>query len=508
MILALLYFLLITWLIYKLPFFKDEQLSSSIIITIISVKVFAAAAYYYIYFMASQSHGDSYDTLTGAEVMYTSFHHNWIDYIKMLFGLHNELDTDTLYKTYFEKINDWSDGKESNYFLLNDNRTSIRLNAFIRLFSGGYYAVHALVMLLLSFAGQWAFYKAFKNYFMHKEKWFAAIVFLTPSILFWSSGVLKEPIALFFTGFFLLSFFKLFIYKEFKLKTVFVFITSILGFFTIKPYILVILVIPLMVFYCVNQFNVKKIGLFYVLAITGIVGVSVFSIKFFLKKDVIQVIVTRQNDFINLSNGGIFFINNTNYLRLDHRDTAQYTLINKQEQLYQIKPHTKLMYWKIKHDNDTIFVNDNMDTTLYRFVSYVIPAGSAIPSQRLEYSVKSFAQLIPMALYNVVARPYFIHNFSLMKFLATLENALIICFFMCCFIFRKKQHSDYNLLFLCLSIVVLSFLLIGLTTTVFGAIVRYKVPFLPFLMMIALIGFDADKWQQFLRVKKAKWFKH
>ena len=496
------------WLIYTLPFFKDEQLSLSIISAIIFFKILAAAAYYYIYFMSSQSHGDSYDTLVGAEILYKSLHQNVLDYTKMLFGLHNELETDALYKTYFEKINDWSDGKESNYFLLNDNRTSIRLNAFIRIFSGGYYAVHALVMLFISFVGQWAFYKAFKSYFVAKEKWLAAIIFLAPSILFWSSGVLKEPIALFFTGFFLLSFFKLFIEKEFKGRTFIVFIVSIFGFFTIKPYILIVLIIPLIVFYAIKQYNIKNKALFYVIAITSILGLSICCVKLFLKKDVIQTIVTRQNDFINLSNGGIFFINDVIYVRLDYRDTSQYILMNKQEHLYQIKPHTTLMYWKITHDNDTIFVNDNMDTSLYRFVSYAIPAGSAIPMPRLEYNLKSFITLIPVSFYNVLARPYFIKKFSLLKFLASCENGMIICFFLFCFIFRKKQSIDYNLLLLCLSIVLLSFLLIGLTTTVIGAIVRYKVPFLPFLMMIALIGFDVEKWLQFLRVKKARWFKH
>jgi hypothetical protein len=33
----------------------------------------------------------------------------------------------------------------------------------------------------------------------------------------------------------------------------------------------------------------------------------------------------------------------------------------------------------------------------------------------------------------------------------------------------------------------MSYLLIGLTTTISGAIVRYKVPFLPFLWMISLL---------------------
>lgn len=470
-----------------MPFFKDNCITPPYIGVILLAKIIAAVGYYYIYLMNGNPQGDSYDTLYGANIIFSAIHSQPLDYFKMLFGIHSDLVSDALYTPYFEKINDWSDGKTANNFFLNDNRTAVRFHAFIRLFSNGYYSVHALVMLILSFVGQWAMYKTFKNYFKGKEILLAGVVFFMPSVLFWSAGVLKEPIALFLMGLMIYSFFSVFIFKQYSKKHIYVLILSCVAFITIKPYIMALLALPLLAFYLTHCFQINRVYIFYTVFLLGISVVSIILLKVVFNRDVIKTIVVRQNDFINLSNGGIFLINDENYVRLDIQDSTQYTIVDTINKLYQIKPHTKLMYWKVYHDNDTIFVNDNQDTSLYRFVSSSLPAGSAIAMPRLEYTWKSFIKIIPKSFYNVLAKPFFENKKSLMELMASAENLMILCFFIICCVYRTKTKIDYNFLCFCMSIVVLSYLLIGLTTTVGGAIVRYKVPFLPFLMMIALL---------------------
>ncbi len=434
--------------------------------------------------------------------MFQAVYENPMDYIKMLFGIHSELETDTLYKPYFDKINDWSQAKPADNFFLNDNRTPVRFHAFIRLFSFGNYAVHALSMLIVSFIGQFAFYKTFKPYFPQKEKLLMTIIFLVPSVLFWSSGVLKEPLALCLMGFFLYLFFKIFIHHHNHLKTIFCLIVTVLSFMVLKPYILMLLILPLIVFVLVQKMQVKKIALFYSVSLITIFSLSLITLKYVFHKDVIKTIVIRQNDFINLSNGGIFLRNNTNYVRLNPQDTNQYTFVDSEKTICKIKPHTKLMYWKLNHNNDTIFVNNNQDTSVYRFVSSCMPAGSAISMQRLTYSVSSFVKLIPTAFYHVIAKPFFYDSHSVSELMASLENVAYILFFICCCIFYQRKGIDKNMLYLCLSITITAFLLIGLTTTVMGAIVRYKVPFIPFLLMIPLLYLDADVLKRIPLIKK------
>jgi hypothetical protein len=504
LIIALLYLIMFCWVIYKLPFFKDAHISFKWILIILMVKILGCYAYYLFYFgnNITGPQGDSYDTLTGSNIMFQAIYENPLDYIKMLFGIHSELETDALYKPYFDKINDWSQAKPADSFFLNDNRTSVRFHAFIRLFSFGHYAVHALSMMIVSFVGQFAFYKAFKSFFVQKEKSLMTIIFFVPSILFWSSGVLKEPLALCLMGFFLFSFFKIFIYHHYKIKTIGCLVFTTLAFFVLKPYVLILLITPLIVFILVQKMRIKKIALFYSVSLITIFSVSLITLKWIFHKDVVKTIVVRQNDFINLSKGGIFFSNTTNYVRLNPTDTNKYAFVDLERTKCKIKLHTKLMYWKVNNNNDTIFVNDNQDTSVYRFVSSCIPSGSAISMQRLTYSASSFAKLLPIALYHVIAKPFFYDSHSSSELVASLENLGYVLFFIFCIIFHQRKGINTNMLYLCISITFTAFLLIGLTTTVMGAIVRYKVPFIPFLLMIPLLYLDADVLKRIPIIKK------
>ena len=94
--------------------------------------------------------------------MYDALPQHPMDFVKMVFGLHSEFDTDPLYEPYFKQIEKWGRADITGDFFLNDNRTPIRINAIIMLFSFGNYAVHAFVMLMISFIGQFAFYKTFR----------------------------------------------------------------------------------------------------------------------------------------------------------------------------------------------------------------------------------------------------------------------------------------------------------------------------------------------------------
>jgi hypothetical protein len=90
----------------------------------------------------------------------------------------------------------------------------------------------------------------------------------------------------------------------------------------------------------------------------------------------------------------------------------------------------------------------------------------------------------------VLCKPFFYDSHSILELMASMENLCFILFFIFCFIFRTKNKIDKNFLLLCISLIVTSFILIGLTTTVMGAIVRYRIPFIPFLLMIPLMYLD------------------
>lgn len=509
MILAVIYFLAFCFLVSKLSFFRDNILSIKLIFGILALKCVGCFAYYWVYFCYYPAgfNGDSVSTLHDAKIMYDALPHHPMDYIKMVLGLHSDSDLDPLYEPYFQYIEKWGRADVTSDFFLNDNRTPIRINAIIMLISFGNYAVHGLVMLVLSFVGQFAFYKAFKSYFPNKELLFAIIIFLTPSVLFWTSGVLKEPIAIFLSGLFILSFMKLFIQNGFNMKYFLVCVCAGFMFLILKPYILILILIPLLIFACINYYKIdvtrfKKTAIIYAGALLICYGLGIVIIKWVFHKDVLKTIVVRQNDFVNLSRGGTFFLNDKYYMRLEFKDSAQYKLADKEKGLYQIKPHAQLMCWDLHNLRDTIYVTDNQDTSLYKQLSSCPPSGSAIDMDRLTYSFGSFAKLIPVSFFNVLCKPFFYDSRSILELMASFENLLFLLVFICAFVFKTKNAINVNVLLLCISIVITSFILIGLTTTVMGAIVRYRIPFIPFLLMIPLLYLDSEA------IKKIPLIKH
>jgi len=499
MILAIIYFLAFIFIINKISFFKDNIISFKFILGILLVKCIGCLAYYWVYFCYYPAgfNGDSVSTLHDAKVMYDALPNHPTDFIKMVFGLHSNLDSDPLYEPYFKFIEKWGRADVTTDFFLNDNRTPIRINALIMLISFGNYTVHAFVMLVLSFVGQFAFYKAFKKYVPKKELLLAIIIFLTPSILFWTSGVLKEPIAIFLVGLFVYVFIKLFVEFQFKVKYSLVLILTLLLFLILKPYILILILIPLILFALVKAFKIdvyslKKILLFYLVSLSIIYGGTFLILKYGFQKDVIKTIVVRQNDFINLSKGGTFFLNNEKYVRFENTDTTHYELIDKERMLFKLNPHSAFMYWRNNNLRDTIYETNNKDTSLFHFISSCTPSGSAISMERLEYSFSSFAKIIPQSFYNVLFKPFFFDSHSILELMASMENLCFILFFIFCFIYRSKNKVDKNLLLFCITLIITSFILIGLTTTVMGAIVRYRIPFIPFLLLIPLLFLDTD----------------
>ncbi len=99
-------------------------------------------------------------------------------------------------------------------------------------------------------------------------------------------------------------------------------------------------------------------------------------------------------------------------------------------------------------------------------------------------------------------KPLFYDSRSILELMASVENLCFVLFFVFCFVFKDKMPIDKNLLICCIVIVITSFILIGITTTVTGAIVRYKIPFIPFLLMIPLLILDASIFKRLPIIKR------
>lgn len=93
---------------------------------------------------------------------------------------------------YTSKMKNWE--RNFDEAPINENRTIIRLNALLMFFSFKTYFVHILFMCFFSLIGWVLSCNAVFKKSNSSTPFMALFVMLLPSVLFWSSGVMKEPI--------------------------------------------------------------------------------------------------------------------------------------------------------------------------------------------------------------------------------------------------------------------------------------------------------------------------
>lgn len=121
-------------------------------------------------------------------------------------------------------------------------------------------------------------------------------------------------------------------------------------------------------------------------------------------------------------------------------------------------------------------------------------AGSQIIVTPLAPDLWSFIRNMPEALYNTLCLPWFFQANGPLMLFAGMENLLVMLCIAAAFYYRRPwQEVDQPLFWFCLFFILILFLLIGWTTVVSGAIVRYKIPAMPFLLCCLLLVVDTQK---------------
>jgi hypothetical protein len=182
-----------------------------------------------------RSESDTFRYFDDSAYLHQAIKENPTAYLKMLFVSDDSQEL----MPYLDGMNNWFPAQRTT--LYNDNRTVIRLNAIMRLVSFGNYYTHLLFFSMMAFYGLELIYKAFHKDFAGKKKILFAIIFLTPSLLFWSSGILKEAPLLLVFGISLNILNKIFNKKVFWLHYIFLFFCSVF-LFHLKFYVGLLLI--------------------------------------------------------------------------------------------------------------------------------------------------------------------------------------------------------------------------------------------------------------------------
>ena len=295
LIIWFIYYVLICIFLCNWKFIKNSGISNSNIVTLFTLKVVCSFLVYLIYtrYYTNRSTADIFKLYDDAICIYNESFKNKPSVFFSIVTNYN-LNTPEILKT-LQRTEHWD--RSQNYSVYNDNRTIIQLNCVVRIFSFGIYHVHALMFCLFSFIGSIALFKTFILFFKEEKNKLLFGIFLVPSILFWSSGILKESLSLLVLGIFIFYFFTLFTRKKKSDYIISLFLYILL--FLIKPFI-VILLSPSLIAYIV--ISIKKTTVLKTFIITHIVLLIIFILLDYLVPgiDLLKNLSLKQNDFIEV----------------------------------------------------------------------------------------------------------------------------------------------------------------------------------------------------------------
>ena len=471
-------FLLILFTYSIQKFGVHKSLSTKDVLIGWGVKVGFSLLYLYIflyYYGHGFLYGDSNRFLTDSEVIASIAYEYPIEYIKLLFGFADE-NSDILWP-YIQKTQIWMYGDNGDF--INDNRLILRLNSVIHLMSFGSIYIHLLVHVCLSFIGGKLIYQSFVDVVLNKKWFWYALIFL-PSISFWGGAILKESILIFGLG---LLFFSLKNLTEYKIKWIIGLVISCGILLFNKPYTGLI-VVPISLLWLIGHkfnWNIK-----YVWTSSAVIIIVFIGLLFAPSKiNLTQKVSYKQKDLMNMGKGGVFFITDSSFCAFPYNQHQNFKMVD--DSLIQVINPSQGEY-KLFGKYEFYPFKINVSDKLYAHYLTQIPSSSYYETIPIGNSTVQLIKNIPSAIWNVWVRPYPWDNGNGLKIFAFIQNVLLIGWLVFSFIKRKRLSlKDKWLLFILMVSALFVTLLIGWTTPIFGAAVRYKVPVDLFVLIISFI---------------------
>lgn len=314
--------------------------------------------------------------------------------------------------------------------------TVVRLTSLFQFFSFQSYLITTVLLATFCFHGVWRLYLLFCELYPGMERVFYYSILLVPSVIFWGSGVLKDSYTLTAGCWFTYSFYRVFIVR----KKVFInIITAVLSawlLIQIKPYILLAL-LP---------------GAFIWLALHYTRQISDFASRLILAPIMISVVLL----------GG--------YL----------TISAVQTNLKQYSTFEKVI-------DKAVATQQDLKQEYYQ--------GNSFDIGEFDNTLSGILAKFPAAFTAGLFRPFIWEAKNPVMVIAGLENAfmlgltLFILFRIGVIAFIRAVAKNPLLFFSLVFSIFFSFS-VGLTTANFGALVRYKIPAMPFYISSILIVYN------------------
>ncbi len=288
-----------------------------------------------------------------------------------------------------------------------------------------------------AFGGCWRIFKLFYSLFPHLHKKIAVATLFLPSLLFWSSALMKDSITMGALGFFVYGAYQLFFKRRKIFTNIIVVGFSTFLLFYIKPYIVLCAIPAFLVWaYLLLNKNIRDRGfrMFATLTFTlCTIGGSIFFMQQIASSEMASQYATQ------------------NIIKALESQQNTYTQVED--------------------------------------------AGSSFKASAIDASVGGIMKLFPLGIMNSLFRPFPWEVRSPVMALTALEALLFLWLTITCIrytsfkTFRRVLAENPAIVF-CLIYAILFAGLVGMSTLNFGTLARYKIPALPFFLIMLFVILD------------------
>jgi hypothetical protein len=306
------------------------------------------------------------------------------------------------------------------------------------------YVLSTIVLAVISYVGVWKMFDLIVSYYPKQEKPIAIGFLFVPTVVFWGSGMLKDTVTLSALCWLIVSIDKVFIRPKSRIKNLLILFLSSLLILNIKPYILMNAIPGAMIWVFYQRIQKLKNPFFRYATIPFILIISITGGFYILS--------------VLGSSLGKFSL-----------DKILETAVVSQEDL-------KRDYYK----------------------------GSSFDIGKIEPTVAGFIAKSPEATVAGLFRPFLWEARKVVIFLSGLENfailiiTIVILFRLRILKFFKLLFDNPLVLFLMTYSVFFAFS-IGISTSNFGALIRFKIAFAPFFISSLLILLNLSRELKYTR---------
>ncbi len=418
---------------------RDDLLYRKYFLKGLTVKLIGGLGFALVYTYYYEYGGDTKAYFRHAEVIYEYFFHDFSKAFEYVFSSNIDLSKHSFVDTraIFQK-------GTKEFF-------TVGMVSILNLFCLNNYFALTLVFASLSFIGIWKLFYLIAKKYQYLESKIAFAVLFVPSVFFWGSGIMKDTIVIGFTGLLLFHFYKIVEHRKIlSTSTIFTLFSAYI-IYNVKEYVIVSLAPALMIWWVFEIRNSIKNKLLKVLILPFTIAVLL-----------VGVIYTFQ------------FLSDTNSkFSLDNvLNTAQ-----GMQSWHQVQSH------RINGD---------------------LGRGSSYSLGEYDQSLLGIVKMVPTSINVTLFRPYPTEVKSAAMAVASVESLIILCasiYILFATGIRRIFSFVNNDSFLLMSLVFSLFFAfaVGFTSYNFGALVRYKIPCIPFYLSALFILHDKSK-----RIKRRK----